>query len=286
MKPRSEDPPRTRPGDRQREGEASPGRPRGSPERSDPVPAIEARGLGRAFGDLWAVRELDLSVRTGEIFGFLGQNGAGKTTTIRMLCGLLRPTEGTLRVEGNDPRIQPDAVRRAIGFVPDAPPLYDYLTGRQHIGFVASLYGVPSDLRDERASSLLETLDLEGRADDLCKGYSHGMRKKIHLAAVLVTSPRVLLLDEPTSGLDPRSARRLKDLLLKARAGGSTVFLSTHLLDTAEELCDRVGILSEGRLQAEGSLDELRVLRGERSLEAIFLALTDQGIAGSGETGR
>jgi len=200
---------------------------------------IRTEGLRRDFHGTVAVRDLDLSIERGEIYGFLGPNGAGKTTTIRMLAGLLRPTRGTLRIDGRTYEQDGRAIRALTGLVPDTPPLYEYLTGRQYIGFVASLYGVPASERDARAEQWLAAFELDDRADDLVKGYSHGMRKKTHLAAVLVTGPRVLFLDEPTTGLDPRSARRLKDAIRAVREEGATVLLSTHLLETAQELCDR-----------------------------------------------
>ncbi|MGE3172365.1 MAG: ABC transporter ATP-binding protein [Planctomycetota bacterium] len=238
------------------------------------VPAIEVHGLSRRFGAHEAVRDLDLRVLAGEVYGFLGPNGAGKTTTIRMLCGLLRPSAGSIRIGGVDLAADPMAVRAQIGFVPDTPPLYDYLTAVEYVGFVASLYGVPVAVRDRRCARYLEVFGLADRRDELCKGFSHGMRKKLHLAAVLTLEPRVLILDEPTNGLDPRSARVLKDVLRGERDRGASVFLSTHVLGVAEEVCDRVGILSGGRMLAEGSLAELRAGDASRSLEQVFLELT------------
>ncbi len=235
---------------------------------------IETRSLGRRYGRVVAVSDLDLRVEAGEIYGFLGPNGAGKTTTIRMLSCLLRPTSGLARVGGFDIVERAREARSILGLVPDTPPLYDYLTGREYVGFVASLYGVAARDRDARAADYLEAFDLTDRADDLCKSYSHGMRKKIHLAAILVTRPQVLLLDEPTSGLDPASTRRLKDLLGDVRDGGTAVFLSTHSLETAEAICDRIGILTDGRLRAEGTMAELRA-GGAATLEEIFLRATE-----------
>ena len=235
--------------------------------------AIETRGLGRDFGQKRAVHELDLQVASGEIYGFLGRNGAGKTTTIRMLAGLLSPSRGSLSLFGRNYDDAGDELRRATGLVLDTPPLYEHLTGRQYAGFVAALYDIPAAQRDAELDRLLPLLDLEDDADRLCKGYSHGMQKKIHLAAVLVTRPRLLFLDEPTNGLDPPSARKLKDLLLSERARGTTVFLSTHLLETAEELCNRIGILHEGSLQCVGSPDELRDAYKAKSLEELFLTI-------------
>ena len=238
---------------------------------------IETHGLTRRFGELTAVDGLDLAIAAGELYGFLGPNGAGKTTTMRMLAGLLKPDAGGMRLAGIDPAAAPREARAATGFVPDTPPLYEHLTGRQHVGLVASLYGVPAADRDRRADELLEAFGLAGRADELIKGYSHGMRKKLHLAAVLVTRPEVLLLDEPTTGLDPRSARTLKDLLQAFCHDGGTVMLSTHLLDTAERLCHRVGILDHGRLRAEGDVTELLGGGALGTLEDVFLRLTAEG---------
>jgi ABC-2 type transport system ATP-binding protein len=243
------------------------------------APAIETVGLGREFAGKWAVRELDLAVLPGEIYGFLGQNGAGKTTTLRMLTGILAPSAGSLRIAGLDHRGGGRELKQLLGFVPDTPPLYDYLTGRQYVALVASLWHVPRAERDARSERLLDLLDLREHADELCKGYSHGTKRKIHLAAVLTTEPRVLLLDEPTSGLDPISTRRLKDLLLAEAARGTTVFLSTHGLELAEQICDRVGILVRGKLRAEGSVAMLRQQHGDRSLEDVFLATTERADA-------
>ena len=240
-------------------------------------PAILTRGLGREFSGKWAVRDLDLAVMPGEIYGFLGQNGAGKTTTLRMLTGLLKPSAGSLRIAGLDHETHGAQLKRQLGFVPDTPPLYDYLTGRQYTALVASLWGVPRADRDRRCDELLERLAMGDQADELCKGYSHGTKKKIHLCAVLATAPPVLLLDEPTSGLDPLSTRRLKDLLLDEVQRGTTVMLSTHVLELAEQVCHRVGILARGRLCAEGTVAELRRQHGDRSLEDVFLATTSAG---------
>ncbi len=229
--------------------------------------------LSRTFGPTRAVDDLSLDVHAGELFGFLGPNGAGKTTTIRMLCGLLRPTSGTLAIDGLRYDTGGTRIRAMTGLVPDTPPLYDFLSARQYVRFVGSLYGIAPAESVRDGDALLERLGLADRADDLCKGYSFGMRKKTHLAAVLAARPKVLFLDEPTAGLDPASARLFKDLITELRDEGTTVFVSTHLLETAEEVCDRVAILADGRLRAIGTMDELRT-SGRTSLEDIFLALT------------
>ena len=246
------------------------------PAAAQARPVIEARGLTRRFGSVEAVKDLDLTVREGELYGFLGTNGAGKTTTMRMLCGLLRPTKGEIRIDGKSYADKSREIRKLIGYVPDTPPLYEYLTGRQYIGFVASLYGIPTRARDDEGDRLLELFGLADRADQLCKGYSHGMKKKLHIAAVLVTRPKVLLMDEPTTGLDPRSARTLQDTLRRFCDEGATILLSTHLLHTAENICDRVGIIDRGSFRAEGTMDDLRGIGRQESLEDIFLRLTEE----------
>jgi len=237
--------------------------------------AVETVALTKSYGEVVAVDALDLGVRRGEIFGFLGPNGAGKTTTIRMLVGLLRPTSGVVRVAGLDLEAEPLAARARIAYMPDTPYLYEKLTGREFIHFVAGLYDVPPERAARRADELLALFDLADRADDLIDGYSHGMRQKTVMIAALVHDPEVLFLDEPTVGLDPRSARLMRDVFRQLSERGTTVFLSTHILEIAERMCDRVGIIDRGRLIALGTVPELR-RQADRSdtLEDIFLALT------------
>jgi len=236
---------------------------------------IEARGLTKIYGEVAAVDHLDLDVHRGEIFGFLGPNGAGKTTTIRMMVGLVRPSSGVVRIGGIDLAEDPLTPRAMMAYLPDTPYLYEKLTGREFIYFMAGLYRVPPDRAVRRANELLPLFGLEDRADDLIEGYSHGMRQKALLAAALVHDPRILFLDEPSVGLDPRSARLLRDILAELARRGTTVFLSTHILEIAERLCQRIGIIDDGRLVALGTVDELHE-RAEvsGSLEDIFLNLT------------
>jgi ABC-2 type transport system ATP-binding protein len=235
---------------------------------------IEARGLRKVYKETAAVASVDLAVRAGEIFGFLGPNGAGKTTTIKMLIGLLRPTAGTALIGGHDIEREPIAAKMLIGYVPDEPYLPDKLTAREFLQFVGGLYRVPAAQARRRGEELLRLFDLAGHADELLGGYSHGMRQKAALAGALLHDPRVLFLDEPTVGLDPRSARLIKDILRQLAARGTAVFLTTHILEIAERLCDRVAIISDGQVIASGTLDELRAGTHDRSLEDIFLALT------------
>jgi ABC-2 type transport system ATP-binding protein len=238
-------------------------------------PLVRAVSLTRRFGDFTAVDGIDFEVRAGELFGFLGPNGAGKTTTMRLLTGLLLPTSGEAFVAGHSLTREPQAARSALGFVPDTPFLYDRLTAREFLAFSAALHGVPRERADRRAGALLRLLELEGAADGLIEGYSHGMRQKTALAGALVHDPQVLFLDEPTIGLDPRSARTIKDLLRGLCDRGKAVFLSTHVLEIAERLCDRVGILANGRIAVLGTVAELKEqARTQVSLEEIFLGLT------------
>jgi len=237
---------------------------------------IRTEGLSKRFGSLAAVENLNLEVGPGELFGFLGPNGAGKTTTIRMLTGLLRPTAGRVFIGGYDIQKEPVRAKALLGYVPDEPVLYEKLTGREFLTFMADLYRVGVSRRNERIPELLELFGLTERGDDLIQSYSRGMRQKLAVAGALVHEPRVLILDEPTVGLDPRSARVLKDILRALAARGVTVFMSTHVLEIAERMCTRVGIIDRGRLIACGTMEELRAQAREDSatLEDIFLKLT------------
>ena len=242
------------------------------------VPIIEAVHLtkryGAGVGAPVAVDDLNLSIAAGELFGFLGENGAGKTTTIKMLTGLIPPTEGVARIGGCDIREEPLKAKALVGYIPDNPFLYDKLTGLEFMGFVGDLYRVPGGgAREARVRDLLTLFDLAGKADALIGSYSRGMRQKIALAAALLHEPKALFLDEPTVGLDPKSTRRLQDVLRTVATRGTTVFLSTHVLEVAAGLCDRVGILHKGRLAAIGTPAELTE-GGRRTLEEVFLSLT------------
>jgi ABC-2 type transport system ATP-binding protein len=228
---------------------------------------LETRGLTRRFGPITAVDALDLSVRSGEIVGFLGPNGAGKTTTLRLCSGLLKPEHASL-----------DA-RARLGLVPDRPFLYERLSAREMLELVAALYRVPPALARERGEAMLEALGLGDAADRLIEGYSQGMRQKVAVAAALLHDPPLVMLDEPLSGLDPRAARALKDLLRDRARRGHGVLVSTHLLDVAERLCDRVVFLHHGRKLAEGTLAELRGAGSQATLEDMFLELTREAEA-------
>lgn len=237
---------------------------------------IRTDRLTRQFGTITAVDHLNLEVKAGEIYGFLGPNGSGKTTTIRMLTGLLEPTSGEAFICGYEINKEPARAKALLAYVPDEPKIYGKLTAREFLDFMADLYRMPPDYAREQAARLLAFFELTERADELLEGYSHGMRQKVVLAAALIHRPRVLLMDEPTVGLDPRSARLLKNVLQELARQGAAVFVSTHILEIAERMCHRVGILQEGKLIAQGSPEELRrqVGHDDESLEDIFLELT------------
>ncbi len=237
---------------------------------------IETRNLVKRFGEKVAVNDVSFAVRGGEIFGFLGPNGAGKTTTIKMIVGLLQPTSGSVRVGGYDVQKEPRLAKAASGYVPDTPNLYAKLTGRELLRFVGDLYNLDPGSTAQRIDDLLRMFDLSAAADDTIDSYSHGMQQKESLAAALMHDPKVLVLDEPTVGLDPKSARLIKDILRQMAERGTAVFLSTHILEIAERMCDRIGIINKGMLIATGTMDELRAQdkTGQASLEDIFLGLT------------
>jgi len=231
--------------------------------------------LGKTYGDFAAVRDLELSIGRGEVFGFLGPNGAGKTTTIRMMMGILVPTSGHVMIDGLDCQKDRVELKRRVGYLPDNPMFYDYLRGREILVFVGEMHGQPRGEAQKRASALLDELALDDAAEEFAVNYSTGMKKKLGLACALIHDPAVLILDEPTNGLDPRAARDVQERLRLAAAQGKTIFLSTHLLNMAERLCSRVGIIHKGELVAVGTLDALQdeVVPGG-SLEEVFLKVT------------
>jgi ABC-2 type transport system ATP-binding protein len=238
---------------------------------------IEIQHLTKKYGEKVAVRELDLRVAAGELFAFLGPNGAGKTTTIKVICGLLLPTAGAVRVGGHDIVRESLAAKAHLGYVPDAPFLYEKLTGREFIHFAGGLYRLPGAEIRRRLAPLAERLELGEFLDLLCEEYSHGMKQRVVLAAALLHGPRVLVVDEPMVGLDPRSIRIVKGIFRELTDRGGTIFMSTHTLSIAEDLADRIGIIDRGRLTACGTLAELQRLRAgpaEGGLEDLFLELT------------
>ena len=237
---------------------------------------IELNDLTKRYGSTLAVDRLSLSVEKGEIFGFIGPNGAGKTTTIRMMAGVLGPTGGTVRISGIDMGSEPEAAKRLIGFIPDRPFLYEKLTGMEFLRFVSDLYGFTDGLFRKRAEELLIQFSLYDWSDHLIEAYSHGMKQRLIIASALLHEPRVIIVDEPMVGLDPAGIRMVKDLLRELAEGGTTIFMSTHTLEIAEDLCNRIGVIHHGRLVALGSTGDLRgtaQLR-EGDLEDVFLRLT------------
>jgi ABC-2 type transport system ATP-binding protein len=239
---------------------------------------IELDHVTKAYGTKVAVNDLSLHVGAGELFAFLGPNGAGKTTTIKLMCGLLFPTAGRIRVGGHDLETEGDPARRLLSYVPDQPYLYEKLTGREFLQFIADMYHMPRELGRERIEAMIELFSLGDFIDDLTERFSHGMRQRTVFGAALLHQPRVLVVDEPTVGLDPRSVRLLKDLLRAEAERGMTVFLSTHSLDVAQEVAARIGIVDRGRLIGCGTLDTLRKQAAlDGSLEEVFLKLTEEG---------
>ncbi len=235
---------------------------------------IEFEALARNYGSYQAVHPLTLAVGRGEVFGFLGPNGAGKTTTIRMMMGILVPSSGRVLIDGLDCHRDAAAVKRHVGYLPDNPIFYDYLRGREILQFVAEMHGQARPAAAARARQLLDEFGLDDVAEEFAVNYSMGMKKKLGLACALAHDPAVLILDEPINGLDPRAARDVQDLLVERAAAGKTIFVSTHLLDMAQRMCDRVGIIHRGRLAATGTLDELRG-GADATLEEVFLKATD-----------
>ncbi|HLO14781.1 MAG TPA: ABC transporter ATP-binding protein [Anaerolineales bacterium] len=241
-----------------------------------PESLIEAHSLTKRYGDKVAVDNVSFAVYSGEVFGFLGPNGAGKTSTIKMIVGLLQPTSGTVSVAGHDVQTQARLAKASCGYVPDTPNLYAKLSGQELLRFVGDLYDLDRIQAARRSDELLRMFELTSAANDTIDSYSHGMQQKISLAAALMHDPRVLVLDEPTVGLDPKSARLIKDILRQLADRGAAVMLSTHILEIAERMCDRIGIINKGQLIAVGTMAELRMLdkTGQTSLEDIFLRLT------------
>lgn len=243
--------------------------------------AIETVGLTKHYGPTVAVSDLNLRVRQGELYGLLGPNGAGKTTTMRILCGILRPTRGTARILGKDIVGEALEVKRLIGYVPESPNPYEYLTVDEFLTFMGELHDVTGRALRDRVDRYLEMLELADKRRSLISTLSRGMRQKVALIAALVHEPKVLLLDEPLMGLDPGVQRTVKDMLYERVNDGATVLFSTHIMDWAEAMCTRIGIINRGQLVAEGTMDELRAMsRSGRhaTLEDVFIKLTEEGM--------
>jgi ABC-2 type transport system ATP-binding protein len=240
------------------------------------VSALEVRGLTKRF-DRPAVAALDLTIRTGEFYALLGPNGAGKTTTLRMVAGLLKPDAGSVAILGIDALADPVAAKQIMAWVSDEPMIYDKLTPLEYLEFVAGLWGIDPAVSAPAAQQLLLSLGLAPHLHERCEGFSKGMRQKVALAGALVHDPRLIILDEPLTGLDALSARHVKGLLQDRVRAGCTVIMTTHILEVAERMADRIGVIAAGRLVAEGTLTELRQQNGrnDTSLEDMFIALVD-----------
>jgi ABC-2 type transport system ATP-binding protein len=236
--------------------------------------AIETQGLTRDFGQFRAVNGIALAVPTGSFYGFLGPNGAGKSTTIKCLTGLLKPTAGSMRILGVDPLADPVAVKRRIGVVPEDLALFDRLTARETLTFVADVHGLDAATTTHRSDDLLRLMSLQDAANTLVTDYSHGMRKKLSLAAALLPAPRLLFLDEPFEGIDAVASRQIKELLASFVARGGTIFLTSHILEIVERLCTHIGIIAKGQLVAQAPVAELRGTRSSgRTIEELFIGL-------------
>ena len=238
--------------------------------------AVNLEGVSKSFGTIQAVKNLDLQIDSGTVFGFLGPNGSGKSTTMKMIMGLLKADSGNLNVYGIDVSNNPWDVKKIVGYVPESPRLYDFLTGLEYLDFIADVYGLDASTKKTRIEEYLDAFDLENRENEMISGYSHGMQQKIALIAALMHKPKLLIMDEPLSGLDPKSARIAKDLIHKLATEGVTTILSTHVLEIADAVCDKMAILYQGGKLAEGTPAQLRKesKMPDSSLEEIFLKLT------------
>lgn len=245
-------------------------------------PMIEFVGLGKRYGDFSALCDVHLQVGRGELFGLLGPNGAGKTTSMKLLMGFLKPTAGTARIAGLDCFESRVELKRQVGYLPDEPVFHDYLRGREIVEFVGDMHGLSRAETRARSAPLFEQIELGDALEDYAVNYSRGMKKKLALICALLHEPEVLVLDEPTSGLDPLATRRLNELLAARQKAGTTILLSSHLLDQVERLCERVAIIAQGRVAAVGKLADLKRERGNSaSLEEVFFAVTGGGEGGS-----
>ncbi|MEA3245040.1 MAG: ABC transporter ATP-binding protein [Gemmatimonadota bacterium] len=241
---------------------------------------IRLTKLKKQYGSFTAVDGIDLDVPSGELFGFLGPNGAGKTTTLRMIAGILRPTAGTVEIGGVDIERDPITAKAKLGFIPDRPFIYEKLTGIEFLRFVAGLYGQQGAEVEHRARELLALFDLDEWRDELVESYSHGMRQKLIVSSAFVHRPQVIVVDEPHVGLDPKSIKILRDVFREYVRRGHTIMMSTHTLETAESLCDRIAIIVGGRIAACGTMDDLRTQsKHGGGLEEIFLKLTGENAA-------
>ncbi len=232
--------------------------------------------LIKQYDDYTAVNDISLEIKSGEIFGFLGPNGAGKTSTIKMIMGLMKPTSGTITVDGHDIQKDPVAAKKVLGYVPDRPILYEKLTAWEYMKFIAGIYGIDDKDLQEKGMKYLEIFELGEWINELVENFSHGMKQRLNLSSVFMRDPKVLILDEPLIGLDPRGARLLKEMLHTSRSNGMCIFMSTHILEIAEQMCDRLAIIHKGNIISTGTSGDLRqqAQTSDSGLEQIFLRLT------------
>jgi ABC-2 type transport system ATP-binding protein len=238
--------------------------------------AVKLENVSKSFGNVQAVKNLDLQIDAGTVFGFLGPNGSGKSTTMKMIMGLLEADSGKLTVYGTDVSSNPWEIKKLVGYVPESPRLYEFLTGLEYLDFIADVYGLTAETKKTRIEEYLDAFELENRENEMISGYSHGMKQKIAIIAALLHKPKLLILDEPLSGLDPKSAKIVKDLIHKLASEGVTTIMSTHVLEIADAVCDRIAIMHQGSKLAEGKPAELRkeARMPDSTLEEIFLKLT------------
>jgi ABC-2 type transport system ATP-binding protein len=239
---------------------------------------IEISGVSKSYnrGQVKAVDDVSLTINNGEIFGFLGPNGAGKTTLLKMITGILNPDQGTIKINGHDIASEPLAAKMEFGFVPDDPNVFGRLTGIEYLNFMADIYRVPTAIRLPRMQELLQRFDMAAAVGDRMQSYSHGMKQKIVVIAALLHNPPVWILDEPMTGLDPRSSFDLKEMMREHADAGKTVFFSTHVLDVAEKICDRLAIINKGKIIFTGSMEEIHAhAQQNQTLENLFLELTE-----------
>jgi ABC-2 type transport system ATP-binding protein len=243
---------------------------------SEKQSAVKLENVNKSFGNVQAVKSLDLKIEVGTVFGFLGPNGSGKSTTMKMIMGLLKADSGNLIVYGTDVTSNPWEVKKFVGYVPESPRLYEFLTGLEYLDFIADVYGLTAETKKTRIEEYLGAFELENRENEMISGYSHGMKQKIAIIAALLHKPKLLILDEPLSGLDPKSAKIMKDLIHKLANEGVTTIMSTHVLEIADAVCDRIAIMYQGSKLAEGKPAELRKASQmpDSTLEEIFLKLT------------
>jgi ABC-2 type transport system ATP-binding protein len=236
------------------------------------------RNLSKRFNNVWAVKDLNLELKEGEIFVLLGPNGAGKTTTLKLVAGLLHPTNGNIFIEGIDVEKKPLEAKSLIGYIPDEPFIYNKLTGREFINFIAGIYNVNCESYDEKLGKLFQKLQIGDWVDELSESYSHGMKQKVVMCQLFLHNPDLVLIDEPLVGLDPKIAKRVREIFLKLKEDGKTLLICTHTLSFAKEIASRIGIIGNGELKFIGNLEELSRISGAKEIEEIYLKLSEESV--------